>query len=143
MKTKQGFSLLELLVVMAIIGVVLAIGIVNFSSTNQRSREAKRKADIEVIRSGLEIYRSENGAYPTTGQFTVDVNGCINATTLTNGAATYVSNVPTDPKFNSSTGQCYIYTRPSTTTYNLSYLMEVSSACTGTVSGSRCVYTQP
>jgi general secretion pathway protein G len=61
---KKGFSLLELLVSATIIAVLTTIGIVSYSSVNKRSRDVKRKSDIEQIRSALEMYRSDNGQYP-------------------------------------------------------------------------------
>ena len=63
-KKKQGFTMIELLVVATIIAVLTAIGVVSFSRANIRARDGKRKADLEQLRSALELYRSDMGQYP-------------------------------------------------------------------------------
>lgn len=60
----NGFTLIEILVAATIIAVLTAIGVVSYTSINQRSRDAKRKSDLEQIRSALEMYRADNGHYP-------------------------------------------------------------------------------
>ena len=42
----KGFTLLELLVVISLIGLLTAIGVVNFQATNQRARDGKRQAEL-------------------------------------------------------------------------------------------------
>jgi general secretion pathway protein G len=64
---KNGFTLLELLVTTVMIAVLTIIGVVSYSSVNKRSRDVKRKSDLEQIRSALEMYRSEHGEYPHSG----------------------------------------------------------------------------
>lgn len=58
-----GFSLVELLVVMTIMGLLAAMGVVNFRSASRKARNERRQADIEKLRAGLEVYRSANGSY--------------------------------------------------------------------------------
>lgn len=60
----SGFSLLELLVSASIIAILTIIGVVSYGSVNKRSRDVKRKSDVEQMRSALEMYRSDNGSYP-------------------------------------------------------------------------------
>lgn len=67
MKRSAGFTLLEVLVSATIIAVMTAVGMVSYSSVNKRSRDVKREADLEQIRSALEMYRADNGEYPDTG----------------------------------------------------------------------------
>jgi len=62
-----GFTLVELMVTVSIISILVAIGIASYSSINKRSRDTKRKSDLEQVRSALEMYRAENGYYPSTG----------------------------------------------------------------------------
>jgi prepilin-type N-terminal cleavage/methylation domain-containing protein len=64
---KKGFTLLELLISISIIAVITVIGIVSYSSINRRSRDVKRKSDIEQIKSALEMFRSDNKYYPNVG----------------------------------------------------------------------------
>ncbi len=67
MKKNTGFTLLELLVVIGIIAVIIGMGIVSYSATQKRGRDAKRKADLVAIQAALEQYYSQNSyVYPST-----------------------------------------------------------------------------
>jgi general secretion pathway protein G len=94
-KNMQGFTLLEVLVSATIITVLTVIGVVSYGSVNKRSRDVKRKSDIEQIRSALEMYRSDNGGYPA-----VNTSAFGNASALDAGGlvATYMPSVPADPQ---------------------------------------------
>jgi len=85
MKT-AGFTFIELLVAVTIIGVLTTIAVVSFQSTNQRARDGKRQADLEQIRTALEIARadSSDNTYPTSLDALVTGN--------------YLPTLPIDPK---------------------------------------------
>ncbi len=55
-KNPQGFTLIELMVVIAIIAILSVIGITIFSGAQKNSRDAKRKGDIEAISSAIEAH---------------------------------------------------------------------------------------
>lgn len=59
-----GFTMIELLVVTAIIIVLTTISMVNFRVTSRKSRDGRREADISQVRSALELYRSTYSHYP-------------------------------------------------------------------------------
>lgn len=62
---RQGFTLLELLVVVGIIGVLVSLAAVAYSSAQRKSRDSRRQSDLKSMQSALEIYYSENSyAYP-------------------------------------------------------------------------------
>lgn len=61
-----GFTIIELLVVISIIAILTTIGLISFTQTNKRARDGKRKADLEQVRSALVLYRTDNGTYPTS-----------------------------------------------------------------------------
>jgi prepilin-type N-terminal cleavage/methylation domain-containing protein len=63
-KLHIGFTLIELLVVISIIGILIALSVFGLSGARESSRDAKRKADLELVRSGIEIYRSDCNTYP-------------------------------------------------------------------------------
>lgn len=63
---KSGFTLIELLVVIAIISVLATLLMANFVGIRQRGRDAQRKSDLRQIQVALELYRADNGNYPTT-----------------------------------------------------------------------------
>lgn len=60
----QGFTLLELLIVIVILGVLVTIGLRSFVSSQMKARDTRRKNDIEQLIKALELYRSDKGHYP-------------------------------------------------------------------------------
>lgn len=97
---KRGFTLMEILISIAIIAVLTALGVVSYVSINRNARDAKRRGDIEQIRSALELYRSDYGYYPALGGVWVDVAALdTRASDPTLGLVdTYLPSLPTDPK---------------------------------------------
>lgn len=63
-KRNSGFTLLELLVVISIVGLLTAVITVNALQSGQKSRDAKRQADIRALQSAVELYKNKNGRYP-------------------------------------------------------------------------------
>ena len=68
MKNNKGFTLIEMLVVVAIIGLLSSVVVVGLGSARQNARDARRISDIRQIQNALEIYYSDstkgNGTYP-------------------------------------------------------------------------------
>src|SRR3989344_4750312 len=62
-----GFTLVELLIVITIISTLSGIGFAVFGNATRNARDAKRKADLEQIRTALEMYKADNGRYPQAG----------------------------------------------------------------------------
>lgn len=63
-KEQKGFTLIELLVVIAIIGLLASVVLLALNSARQKSRDAKRLADVRQIASALELYFNDNNTYP-------------------------------------------------------------------------------
>ena len=62
---QSGFTIVELLIVIVIIGILATLVIVTFSGVQQRARDSERKTDINAIAGQLEAVYAKNGAYPT------------------------------------------------------------------------------
>lgn len=66
MMKKRGFTLIELMIVVAIIGILAAIAIPKFADLISKSREGAIKGQLSSVRSAINVYYSDNeGIYPT------------------------------------------------------------------------------
>lgn len=70
MKRLRGFTLVELIVVIAIIGILASIAVIGFSRYQTDTRDARRASSANVIAEGLEKYYAANGEYPGCSQLT-------------------------------------------------------------------------
>ena len=65
---KLGFTLIEVLVVVAILAILAAIVVPRIMDRPDEAKRVAAKADIGAIVSALKLYRLDNGGYPTTDQ---------------------------------------------------------------------------
>lgn len=63
---KSGFTIVELLIVIVVIGILAAIVIVAYNGVQARARDARRLADIQTVNKALQLYYIDNGSYPVT-----------------------------------------------------------------------------
>lgn len=61
---KNGFTLVELLIVMVILGILTTIVASSFSSSQEKARDTRRKSDLQSIAKALELYYNDYGEYP-------------------------------------------------------------------------------
>lgn len=59
-RKQAGFSLLELLVVVSIIGILIAVAAAAYSTAQKRGRDAKRRGDVKAMQSAFEQYYADN-----------------------------------------------------------------------------------
>ena len=69
-KNKKGFTLVELVVVIAILGILAGIAIPRFMDATASARGAKMVADMRTIESAESMYYAQNGSYATMAQLT-------------------------------------------------------------------------
>ena len=74
----RGFTLVELLVVITILGILASIGLATFTSAQARGRDAQRKSDLKQIANSLELYYQDYGKYP--GSLNGQLLGCPSTT---------------------------------------------------------------
>lgn len=142
--TIRGFTLIELLVVMTIIGVLAALSLFALSGTRESARDGRRKADLETIRSALELYKADCDAYViASGNVgsVLDTDGGAGVRLVGSGASpscpitnVYLERIPND----SLTGRNYYYSSTGTT-YQLCARLEETptvSDCTSSSCGS-------
>ena len=107
---EHGFTLVELMVVIVIIGLLATIVALNVLPSGDKARQVRAKADISTIEGGLEMYRLQNGSFPTTTQgleALVRAPSGANAASYQPGGYLKGGKVPTDPW-----GNAYLYAAP-------------------------------
>ena len=76
MRAKSGFTLVEILIVVVILGILAAIVIPQFTSASTEAKEAALVSDLQSIRSQIELYKiHHNDALPGTQTATTDIDG--------------------------------------------------------------------
>ncbi len=65
---QSGFTLIEIMVVIVILGILAAVVVPNIMSRPDEARIAKAKQDIRALSTSLDLYKLDNYAYPTTDQ---------------------------------------------------------------------------
>ncbi|MEK9169279.1 MAG: prepilin-type N-terminal cleavage/methylation domain-containing protein [Patescibacteria group bacterium] len=130
MKKSSGFTLIEILVVVTIIGLLTLTAVVTYGAFLKQSMDAKRKGDLGQVAAALEMYRSNSDTYPV---------GSVWATTLNilKTPVVYIQSLPTDPK---SSSYSYYYTG-SISDYTLgAYLESGGTTCFASQCGGNCNY---
>ncbi len=119
--SNNGFTLVELLVVMAILGILTVITLGNFRTSQIKARDAQRKSDLRQIANALEAYYNDHSVYPSS-----NASGFILACFCSNGNepcdwtqdlgqrefcdennTVYMSKVPGDPLSDPEHAYCY------------------------------------
>lgn len=134
---KKGFTLVELLVVVAIIGLMAGIATVSVNSVRQKGRDARRVADIKQIQNALELHYSDAGQYPanptggsklgdrtTAGAKSAQVLSSSGWEETLTGATSYMTGVPKDPSSNGAFVYTYAVDADATKDYTITFQLE-------------------
>lgn len=123
---RAGFTIVELLIVIVVIGILAAITVVAYGSIQSKAKYNKINTELVSMRKAIELYKAENGTYPSTaGAFRyqrVDGNNFIPGV-----VPTYVNDLPhvTDTPYGGNTNDTYIYSsNPTATGYTLQRLYQ-------------------
>ena len=116
MKNKKGFTLVEMLVVISIIGILSSFAVVSLNSARQKARDALRKGDMSQLRTALNLYFDDNYyQYPACGTFDLSASdfgasvgagagtgstcySTILSTSLTGGTRPLMDRLPEEPR---------------------------------------------
>ena len=66
MKKETGFTLIEMLVVIAIVGLLSSVMLTGLGKARQKARDARRVSDILQVQNALEVYYAIRGDYPAS-----------------------------------------------------------------------------
>lgn len=150
MKTKfsdKGFTLIEMLVVISIIGILATLIAANLNSARSRARDAERKSDLKNIETALRIYYNDKAAYPANDGSNhmkacdPATSSCVWGNEWNIGTIIYMQTLPKDPL---SPTQEYRYTMGTvanpadTDSYILQACLENKSDTNGIPSGAWC-----
>ena len=104
----SGFTLMELLIVIALLGILVVVGLGSFQSATRKSKDAQRKANLKSVSVALEAYFNDASAYPSDdGLGHIVISGCHAVLSycpwgspMKNTATIYMIQLPDDPGVN-------------------------------------------
>ena len=113
-KKNTGFSLLELLTVIAIIGLLASVVLSGLPTARVRSRTAQRITDMRLVQNALELYYANNHSYPYTWSIWRSVcsswGGFAADFVIPGLTPTYMATIPVDPQTDAAGDKnCYRY----------------------------------
>jgi prepilin-type N-terminal cleavage/methylation domain-containing protein len=151
MKTARAFTIVELLVVVAIIGILASVVLATLSDARQRSFDTRRLADMSQVIRALDLYLDDTNVYPPHGGDTYgcDIGTCL-AVLTDELVPNYLGAIPLDPVYGNISTNGYRYCRqndPLQSGYRTTYtLMLWNNATNGwcavetpsNISGTAC-----
>ncbi|PIY72260.1 hypothetical protein COY87_01965 [Candidatus Roizmanbacteria bacterium CG_4_10_14_0_8_um_filter_33_9] len=114
---KKAFSLVEILVVIAIIAILTTLLLPNYIESRQRTRDVQRKSDLRQLQNALELYKQNQ-----TPQLYPSIIPALPCNTWSSGTIVYMNKVPKDPSSNcpaASARKYYYSTNDDDSTYTM------------------------
>ena len=129
-KNQRGFTIVELLIVIVVIGILAALVITTFTGIQKKARDTERETDIKAIHGQVEAYYAQNGYYPALAELNT---GSWRTTNMKGLDAEALK----DPKGSAQT----LVASPSATAYSYAvFQTDGTTACT-TAAADCAVYT--
>lgn len=137
----RGFTVVEIVITITVMGILLALAVVNISSTQVNARDAERKVDVEAIGNYLEIfYKNGSTASPTPGRYPstqllangeTSLKSFLPDVNLTTTIAPGATNVATSflPATNSTQTETGVSPQPTTSQYVYQPIQTDGSLC--------------
>jgi general secretion pathway protein G len=107
MQQQRGFSLIEIMVVVVILGSLAALVVPKIVSRPDEARSVKAKQDVLAIQNALDLYKLDNGFYPSTDQGLLALVEKPSSTPVPMDWKAYLKTLPKDPW-----GRPYLYLNP-------------------------------
>ena len=111
---RAGFTLVELLVVISIIGILTIISLASFNNAQIKAKDAQRKSDLNQIHKALMLYFSDSGSFPDIVDF-----GNVSVGLTGKDGTIYMRQIPQDPKFVSGWKSYFYDVSSSKKSFNL------------------------
>ncbi len=106
-KSREAFTLIELLLVLVILAVLAAVIVPKFTNRSKDAKISAAKADISNMETALDAYEVDNSEYPNSSQ---GLQALVEAPSgAKNWKGPYIKKLPNDPW-----GNAYVYTQPGT-----------------------------
>jgi prepilin-type N-terminal cleavage/methylation domain-containing protein len=98
----SGFTIVELLIVIVIIGILAALVVIAYNGLQTRARDSTRVTDMRNIKTAIESYYADNGTYPPNPV-------AYRVSSMASLVPKYIKQAPTDPINAAQDGKAYIY----------------------------------
>lgn len=122
---RNGFTIIEMIVVIVVIGILATIVMVSFGAVQKSNRDSQRDRDVVEVQRALEKYYASNGVYPTSATVCGSATAACDLSSLSSSLTpNYIATIPTAP----STPN-YQYFAPSAAAYGIEMNYESRPNC--------------